>query len=431
MKPITYYQEEGHLDELGEKYFPNSKIRGKHLTYFKETTPQGNRIEGYINRKPNRYLGSMIILNVNNEPVEQFIQSMPKIHYYHDPRDIPAHGGYNYCYEKLDGSCLIIYPLKNKDGEIIEIIPKTRGRPVADKNFQNYYNKIDQKPIIDYYNDNDGILIFELYGIINQHEIIHYDTGIDIRLIGIYTDNEFLNSSAVAFKHNFKLPDQIFSLYNIKNEWYLKWTSEKYKAYKPEEYKNEDKYYPTITDAIDGIQYELEQLNKKYYTINKRIATEGVVINTFDENGTRKWLKCKPRDIEQKHKTVNGIPRRSITKECLKYFDEYGSDVKEIYLKDKNHHTEYLHRQLKEEYSEELIQKSSKKIEKTFMQIWENREIPESIHLLAEEIYNKYHKQGISNCMRLFAQEKPMLKNKSRQVYQVLEKLFIKHGEQL
>ena len=417
----------GPVMRIAEEYFNNTKP--KHLRPFEETTPKGNIITGFINHKPNHQLGSMVVLSVNDEPVEQYIQSMPKIHYYKDERDICKHQGNGIkCYEKLDGSCLILYPLKNPDGEIIEIVAKTRGRPVADSHFYELYRKVDQKPINDYYKEHDGILIFELHGILNQHEIIHYNTGIDIRLIAIYENGEFNNAPGIAKKYNFQLPDKIFELYDIGNSWYLKYTSEKYAAYKPDEFKHEDKYYPTVTDAVLGIKHELEELNRRYVEVNGRLAAEGVVINIFTKNGHLKWLKCKPRDIENKHRTVNGIPRTSITKEVLKYFDEYGSTVKEIYERDPQHHTEYLHRQLSEEYEDSLILKSKNRIEKIFMDIWRSKQVPESIHTICEELFDKYHEEGISHCMRMFAQEKPMLKSKANMVYGVLEKLFIKNN---
>ena len=80
-----------------------------------------------------------------------------------------------------------------------EIVAKTRGRPVADSHFYELYRKVDQKPINDYYKEHDGILIFELHGILNQHEIIHYNTGIDIRLIAIY-ENSILTLARKIYK---------------------------------------------------------------------------------------------------------------------------------------------------------------------------------------------------------------------------------------
>ena len=117
-----------------------------------------------------------------------------------------------------------------------------------------------------------------------------------------------------------------------------------------------------------------------------------------------------------------------ITKEVLKYFDEYGAEVKEIYLKDKNHHTEYLHRMLSEEYSDELIQKSKKKIERVFMQIWDAKEVPVSIHNICDELVEEYGNKGIKHCIRMFAQKYPQKKKQARMVYSTLEVVFNKKG---
>ena len=407
------------IEYICEEYF-EGRVKPKHLRSFMETTPKGNIIQGYISVKPNKYLGSCLITTVNNEETNQFIQSMPKIHYFNDSRDI-SKNYVSYCYEKLDGTCLIIYPLKNKNGEIIEIVPKTRGRAVADQHFIELYNKVDRKPIENYYQNNDGILIFEMYGILNQHDIIHYTTGIDIRLIAVYDDEGFTNNVGVIGMNTgsyFKLPDLLFRLYynNINNEWVIE-----SRSYKFVNYFGRDRWvYPTNVDAVDGLKELLENLNKEYVAYNGINAVEGVVINTVNEEGYSKWLKCKPSSIENKHRSYNGIPRSSITKEVLKYFDEYGASVKEIYLKDNSHHTEYLHRMLSEEYNEEIIMKSKKKIERIFMQIWEAKQVPESIHNICEDLIVENPDTDVKDLMRIFSEKYPMKKKDASTVYNTL-----------
>ena len=179
---------------------------------------------------------------------------------------------------------------------------------------------------------------------------------------------------------------------------------------------------------MDKIQEFLEYLNKTYNDIYGRYATEGVVINCVDSKGNQKYIKVKPRDIENKHRSHDGIPRSAIVKEVLKYFDDYGSEVEEIYRKDKNHHTEYLHRMLLEDYAEEFVEKSKKKIEKVFMQIWDSKQIPESLHNIAQELFDEYANKGITHCMRMFGQKYPMKKKDAKTIYQVLEKLYVKNG---
>ena len=423
------------LEELCEEYF-KGKVKPKHLSQFEETTPKGNTIQGYINHKPNKYLGSLLITNVNGEECIQFIHSMPKIHYYNDSRDIPITENIYYCFEKLDGTCLILYPLKNSKGEIIEVVPKTRGRAVADSHFIELYNKVDKKSINDYYKENSGVLLFELYGILNQHDIIYYDTGVDIRLIAIVDDDGNYINNPIDYtdytytdimKYGFKLPDPVCVLYHRGTEWYIESRSQKYYPYLKSKILN----YPTIDDAVDGLMELLETLNKEFFEVNGRIAIEGVVINVITKCGYKRFLKCKPHDIMIKHTTENGIPRKSITKEVLKYFDEYGSTVADIYNDDPNHHTEYLYRMLEEEYPIELIHRSKNKIEKIFMQIWDNKQIPESIHKICDDLIRDYPNQSVSDLMRVFAKKYPMKKKKdARLVFTVLEKQ-LKRKEQI
>lgn len=400
--------------EDAAKYFNDCKP--KHLRKFEEKTPEGNLIKGYICKKPNRYLGSVLITELNGEPHEQFVQSMPKIDYFEDERDISDSEAI-LAYEKLDGSCLILYPILDENGYIVEIVPKTRGRAVADNHFLDLYSKVDKSKIWDYYRENKGILYFEMYGILNQHEIIHYDTGVNIALIGCYTDH-FYNGEEVhnlAKDFGFHKPDAVFGV--LDGVVYI--TSEKYRWYF-REVGWEDVQAPTKGDAIDVMVNLLDYLNKTYNDMYGRIATEGVVVNCVNHNGVQKYIKVKPHDIENKHRSMEYVSRKDIRKEVLKYFDEYGSEVYEIYQKDKNHHTEYIHRMLSEEYNDEMIQKSKKKIEKIFMEIWNAKEVPQSLHDIANELIEEYGDKGITHCMRMFGQKYPMKKKDASTIYGVL-----------
>ena len=257
-----------------------------------------------------------------------------------------------------------------------------------------------------------------MYGILNQHEIIHYNTGIDIRLIAIYEDGKFYNNSVKATIYNFNKPDLLFKLTNDGDEWIVKVTSDKFKAYLGRQIIT----YSSNHEAVAGIQTLLEELNNDYIKLNGIRAVEGVVINTYNAAGHPKWFKCKPKDIEMEHRSnSSGIPKSSIRKECLKYFDEYGSRVQEIYLKDKNHHTKYITRMLSEEYSPELINKSRKSIEKIFMQTWDARIPPVSINNLCDELINNNPGVEVKDLMRIFAKEHPSKKDKSRLVFTTLK----------
>ncbi len=417
-------------------YFGDCKP--KHIRKFQEKTPNGNCIEGYICKKPNRYLGSLLITKTNGESYNQFIQSMPKIEYFNDNRDIDSSysGGEVCAYEKLDGSCLIVYPLVDEHDNLIEIVPKTRGRAVADSNFLSLYDRCDKTPIYEYYmysrrygKPNRGVLFFEMYGILNQHDIIHYETGIDLVLIGCYT-TKFFKSKALKnlCVYGFKQPDKIF-------EWdgkYIDITTEKYQWwFSHVGITWDDKKALLPQDAVNLMEGFLDYLNAKFNEQNNRLATEGVVINCTDANGNQKYIKVKPRDIRNKHQSEKGVPRRDIIKEVYKYFDEYGSQVEEIYRKDPSHHTQYIWDMLSEEYDIMFIDKSHKKIERIFMQVWDAKQVPESIHKICDDLIDEYGEQGITHCMRMFAQKYPMKKNQARTVYQTLEIKFKKMGLEL
>jgi len=416
------------------KYFGNCKE--KYLRKFQEDTPNGNCIEGYICTKPNRFLGSLLIFKLNGAPHHQFVQSMPKIDYFEHDKDMciwdkDAKHVEVCAYEKLDGSCLILYPILDEKGYIVEIVPKTRGRAVADKHFLDLYNKCDKGPIYEYYRNNKGILFFEMYGILNQHEIIHYQTGIDLALIGCYT-TRFFKSKALkklSSQYGFKQPDELFIWHHSGGDNIVDIITEKYKWYFSHvDISHDDKIAPSARDAINKMVEFLEYLNAKFSESHNRPAIEGVVINCTTYNGKQKYIKVKPRDIERKHRSEGGLPRSAIMKEVLKYFDDYGSEVDEIYRKDQNHHTEYIHRMLSEDYPPEFIKDSRKKIEKVFMQVWDSKQVPVSLQVICDELVSEYGDMGIVHCMRMFAQKYPSKRKQARWVYQILESKFAQMG---
>ncbi len=421
-------------EKFCEKYFENN-VKPKHLSRFKTKTPKGNIIEGYISRKPNKHLGSLVITHIteksgNDYDCEQFVQSFPKIHYWdrrhhlkEDEESIIYH-----CQEKLDGTCLIVYALKNELGEIIEIIPKTRGKAVADKHVLEMFSLVDKKAIEEFFMDishTNDTLMFELYGILNRHEIAHMDTYIDIRLIGAYIDETFLNYIQIKCNSdldNFKTPDTVFTIekYPYENSFSIKWCSinQRIKNY---EVSTKDTF-PTLFDAIDGVKLLLLKLNEKYVKFNGRRVIEGVVINGIHSNGSQMYLKIKPKDIEIEAKTLDSVPRRFILKEIQKYFDEYGTQVREIYEIDETHYIKYVNHQLKEEFSYEQIEdpRTRRRIKKIFMEVWDSKIPPKSLQNICEEIYYENPDSCIQELLKIFAKKYPSKKKDSSHAYRIL-----------
>lgn len=421
-------------EKFCEKYFENN-VKPKHLREFEAKTPKGNIIKGYICRKPNRYLGSLVITHITEKnaksyDTEQFIQSFPKIHYWdrrhqlkEDDESIIYH-----CQEKLDGTCLIVYALKNNQDEIIELIAKTRGKPVADEHVRDMFKLVDKKAIEKFFKDDlhkNDTLMFELYGILNKHEISHMETYIDIRLIGAYIDETFLNYIAIKCYtdlDNFQTPETLLTIekYPHDNSFSVKWcdVNRKLRNYKV----STDQTFPTLFDAISEVKSLLEEINKKYSKQNGRRVIEGVVINGEHFKGGQMYLKIKPKDIEIEAKSLDSVPRRFVLKEIQKYFDEYGSQVGEIYAEDETHYIDYVNRQLAEEFTYEQIHdlRTRRRIKNVFMEVWDSKIPPKSLQNICEELIRENPDMSVQELLKIFAKTYPSKKKDSRHAYQIL-----------
>lgn len=415
-------------EEICKIYF-NNKVKPKHLQEFKTTTPQANIIEGYINRKPNEYLGSLYIYKLNGKETSQFVYSMPKINYLNNHNQLADDDSYReyFAYEKLDGSCLILYPLL-LNGKVIEIIPKTRGMPVADQMFYDMFRLVDQSRIFLFFQDHmNTTLLFEMFGFLNQHDILYPKTYIDIRLIGATRESEVLTDrelDIIANEYDFTRPFALFHIIYFKNKWHFNQCCEGSDVfyYMPE---IELVYYPKLSDCLNAICDVMQQINENYYKQHQRIMIEGCVINGVSKDSKRQlYIKLKPWDIFEKCKTENGIPRKFILKEVRKYFDEYGSNIKEIYMEDKNHYKEYINQNLLEEFSKDAVdnRKTQNRIKDVFFDIWDMKVPNESIQKICQELVDKYPDLSVSELMRKFAVDYPNKKRHARIVYSVLSK---------
>ena len=425
-------------EEFCEKYFEGN-VKPKHLRDFEAKTPQGNVISGYICRKPNKHLGSLVITHITEKSgksydTEQFVQSFPKIHYWDDRhrlRDDEESIVY-YCQEKLDGTCMIIYGLYDEYGNLIEIVPKTRGQAVADEHILDMFKLVDKKAIREFFKGNlhaGDTLMFELYGILNMHEIAHMDTYINIRLIGAYIDGVFLNYISLkcySDLDSFQTPDTIFTIekYPFENSFSVRWCP---KNSKLQNYKvvSEDSF-PTLYDAVSEVKELLKQINEKYFEENGRRVIEGAVINGEHFKGGQMYLKIKPSDIEAEARRPDSVPRRFVLKEVHKYFDEFGSRVPEIYESDDTHYVNYVKEQLKEEFTYEQIEdpRTTRRIKNTFMDVWDSKIPPKSLQNISEELVRENPGKSVPELMKIFASTYPSKKRQSRHVYNILSKII-------
>lgn len=407
------------INHIIETYFDN-KVKKKDLYQFKQKTKKGNIIEGYICRKPNEYLGSMFIEKVNNEDNPQFIHSMPKIHYYSkkiegiETEEIIFH-------EKLDGSCIIYYPLY-QDGEVIEVIPKTRNTVIADDFIFNLLKKAITYPIEKIVKEYDIVLMFELYGVLNQHEIYNPDAYCSLTLIGGYsinTNQMYSNSMLDSFaeKYNLKRPRHLITVHGVQGVYFITFISPYLQIY----YHNDRiSMHTSLSEVIQEIKKILSQVNQESYNINGFALTEGVVANMQKQIGG--YLKVKPEEIELKHK---GIPTIEIKKEVRKYWDEYGSKIEAIYKQDKKHYLNYVKENLAEDFPIDIVEsnKTQKRIEKIFFTIWDAKTVPIGIQEIARTLCEENPELSLPEIMNIFSQQYPQKKNQARMVYSICKKI--------
>ena len=407
------------INHIIETYFDN-KVKKKDLYQFKQKTKKGNIIEGYICRKPNEYLGSMFIEKVNNEDNPQFIHSMPKIHYYSkkiegiETEEIIFH-------EKLDGSCIIYYPLY-QDGEVIEVIPKTRNTVIADDFIFNLLKKAITYPIEKIVKEYDIVLMFELYGVLNQHEIYNPDAYCSLTLIGGYsinTNQMYSNSMLDSFaeKYNLKRPRHLITVHGFRGVYFITFISPYLQIY----YRNDrTSMHTSLSEVIQKIKKILSQVNQESYNINGFALTEGVVANMQKQIGG--YLKVKPEEIELKHK---GIPTIEIKKEVRKYWDEYGSKIETIYKQDKKHYLNYVKENLAEDFPIDIVEsnKTKKRIEKIFFTIWDAKTVPVGIQEIARTLCEENPELSLPEIMNIFSQQYPQKKNQARMVYSICKKI--------
>lgn len=367
---------------------------------FKRTTLEGNLIEGYMCLRHNMFYGSLIILNVNDEDCKQVIHGMPKLHYYtgHNPL-ICTPSDSIMIHEKLDGSNLLLYPLKDVNGEVLEVVPKSRNTPIAHKSLIKLWEKIPQKNAIEkYIKETSDILIFELFGYENPHEI-KYNVPLDIGLLRGYNKcNKPLDNKQIAEikeELNIDRPYSYGASTNICTdfkEWYF--------------------------DCVDIINYH------KYFDI------EGVVLSGTSPEYTFRQLKIKKKEYYEKHKYQGGVPTPIIRKEVYKLFDNNYIDCEDL----KEHLEEYINEvsvNLKEEIDEKYVEQAStrKNIKNTIIREVGKRSVNKDFKTLLEELYEDNKDLELSDLMKKFADEYPFLKNKSRKAYNILNRLKNKNTD--
>lgn len=420
---------------LSCKYFDNIKIKNLRKMNFK--TPGGHDCTGYISKKANYQLGSMVITNVDGVETEQYVQGMPKIQYY-DLSNVNVYEDIS-VREKIDGTNICIFLLLDPldDGNVLEVLSKTRNMPILTNDFMEKFKLIDTSRISDFLinNRNVGSLCFELYGIENLHDI-RYDNQIGLKLLtGFYNNGEQLSNillEEVSKSIGIKLPDVLF-YYNYlphSKRYIVTATIEAKTKFNPilditnlKSYIKQNCINPE--EAFYLMSEILESVNKANISKGEGNLVEGVIITTNTDNGVIQ-LKNKPKSIRENHTCSEGIPTKAINHELYKFFDEYGKlEATRIIKEEPEKVKDYIHSGLSEEFSDDKIsmKKSQARIETALHKRLYGDNISEMFLNIAEEYVTQYPDKSSPDLMRIFSIDYPDLRNKSNLMFNAFEKV--------
>jgi len=267
-------------------------------------SPQGHQVTAWMSVERDHRLGALLIEGVDGETTEQFVYGIPKIHYPYrrdkeidlenvSPDDIVLPTGYDKVLlrHKVDGTNVCWFPLLDREGNVLEVIPKTR-QAVLNKPSQ-MHSVYDLLP--DIHQMYPGILpavretrlslSFEVYGYRNPHTLV-YDFPLQVSLIVAIDDQGKLlpwdQLSAIAQRYNLHMPEIVFETEepDVRAEWLR-------------------------------FRLELDARNEPDHLVD-----EGVVF-TFCYPDTLKLVKCKTKTLEEAHMSVMAAEQAEIPREIL------------------------------------------------------------------------------------------------------------------
>lgn len=361
-------------EDFEKKQKENLELLGKTKKFHFESI-EGNKIEGRISLERDHRLGALLITEVNKEKTNYIIWGMPKIYYPYcrerqgqidrenvqrediDFEEFSDQAQEVIFREKVDGTNVTWFPLRNTEGEIIEVIPKTRlGIINKPSDVHSTYDLLpeiykmypDIKKAVE---ELEMSLSFEVYGYRNPHTV-KYDFPLQVSLlVAIDKDGKLKSYSSV------------------------KEIAKKYKLHLPKELS-----FPFKGDLKEMWIKARDYLDKD--NIKDKIVNEGSVV-TFCYPDTMRLIKCKAKSVEEIHiqaTKVKKISEENLFKAIYKVYDDG-------FAKEKWEEVEKMLRmELEEDFSPNTIQCHIKDLQK----LWDKKLQIETIRPIVEEVVSDH-----------------------------------------
>ena len=290
-------------------------VPAKHWQPFEAASPGGLPFAGYVCRQESEKLGMLALTSVTGAERLEFVYAMPKIHYPYPP-DRRGHAGAQLAIPvpqnavdarftiKLDGTAIIFYALTDVEGNVLEVIPRTRLQPVLTPSRWGDWNALladalpDRSGIERAVRDQGVVLAFELWGYRNPH-LVKYDAPLKLTLHTAIRHKKIVSHRLLtdfAGRYGFELVESI-------------------EVARPDS--------AGLADAYRRWQQTMEARNKS--------AGEGVFVDegailVISTTETAVYWKCKPPSIEEIHWAAGAHVSREIIQQVLHKLLENGYD---------------------------------------------------------------------------------------------------------
>lgn len=276
-----------------------TEVAVKHWQPFTASTPGGLPFEGLICLAENNWMGALAIERVDGQPTFQLERVMPHLTYPYADRErtvlLPPDFQEARFYEKLDGTNVCWYPLRSAEGSILEVVPKTRLRPVAAGSawgdWPALLAQLGVEAAVDQAVRASGLnLCFELWGRGNPH-LVEYERDLALTLhTGVAADRLATPAEldAIADAHGFERPLCLAILAGD---------------------------VAAVAEGYRRLQEEAEARNLG--AGQDRYLTEGAILVLSDSFGST-YFKCKPPSIEEIHWAQTGLSRPLVLQALVK-----------------------------------------------------------------------------------------------------------------
>lgn len=325
-----------------------TEVSARQWQAFNVVSPGGIPFSGYVCRQESAKLGMLAITEMAGESRLEFVYAMPKIHYpYHQDRDgtvrvvVPvAQNIVDARFTlKLDGTAIIFYPLTDKEGNVLEVIPRTRLQPVLTPSRWGDWNALladvlpDRTPVEAAVRAQKVTLVFELWGYRNPH-LVKYDVPLTLTL-------------HTAVRH--KKPVSYRRLLDIASRYGLELIPTVETA---------DPHPDGLARAYRRLQAEMEARNQ---AAGVDVYLEEGTILMLSTVDTAVYYKCKPPSIEEIHWTADNNVSKANIEQTLYKMLENGYDFDSGSVTD-------LHEALEVDFEPERIEMAADLIERVYQE---------------------------------------------------------------